>query len=82
MVKKFIGFINCSASRDTQGLAILILKTLKQNQLSDIPIQAQPYAGAFPPYISIIHCLAHELNSVVVDFCANVALAKTLNQKN
>ncbi|XP_046746400.1 zinc finger MYM-type protein 1-like [Diprion similis] len=93
IVERFIGFINCSTSRDAQGLATLILDTLNKHRLGDVPILAQSYDGASVmsgqnrglqaiikethPHAIYIHCLAHKLNLVVVDSCANVSLAKT-----
>ncbi|XP_023209640.1 uncharacterized protein LOC111612633 [Centruroides sculpturatus] len=93
IVKRFIGFTNCSTSRDVQGLATLILDTLNKHHLGDVPILAQSYDGASVmsgknrglqeiikethPHPIYIHCLAHKLNLLVVDLCTNVSLAKT-----
>lgn len=92
-LERFIGFINCSTFRDAQGLATLILDTLNKLHLSDVPILAQSNDGArvmsgknqglqaiikeTHPNAIYIHCLAHKLNLVVVDSCANVSTAKT-----
>ncbi|XP_023238418.1 uncharacterized protein LOC111637210 [Centruroides sculpturatus] len=46
IVEMFIGFTNCSTSRDAQGLAILILDTLNKHHLGDVPILAHSYDGA------------------------------------
>lgn len=93
IVERFIGFINCSTCRDAQGLATLIFDTLNKHHLGDVPIIGQSYDGASVmsgthrglqaiikeahPHAIYIHCLAHKLNLVVVDSCANVSLAKT-----
>lgn len=89
--ERFLGFIDCSTSRDAKSLATLILDFLKKNNLADVPILAQSYDGASVmsgkhrglqsiikethPQAIYIHCLAHKLNLVVVDSCKKVSAA-------
>ena len=44
--ERFLCFIDCSTSRDADGLAKLILDTFKNCDLNNIPIIAQSYDGA------------------------------------
>ncbi len=89
--ERFLGFLDCSASRDSEGLSKLILEFLDKCELSNMPIIAQSYDGASVmsgknrgvqaiirethPHAVYIHCLAHRVNLVVVDSCAAVSAA-------
>lgn len=93
IVERFIGFVNCSTSRDAKGLATLIFDMLNKYNLNDLPIIGQAYDGASVmsgknrglqaiikethPQAVYIHCLAHKLNLVAVDSCANVSYSKS-----
>lgn len=86
--ERFLGFINCSSFRCAQGLQKLILEFLRKCNLANMPIIAQSYDGAsvmsgknqglqkkikeIHPQAIYIHCLAHKLNLVVMDSCANI----------
>lgn len=86
--ERFLGFLNCSSFRDAQALKELITDFLARLGLKGVPIIAQCYDGAtvmsgergglqakmkeIHPYAMYIHCLAHKLNLVVVDACADI----------
>ncbi|XP_075152818.1 zinc finger MYM-type protein 1-like [Haematobia irritans] len=77
----FLGFIDCSVSRDASSLQKIILEFLKIRNLENIPIVGQSYDGAnvmsgyknglqmkikeSNPQAVFIHCLAHKLNLVI-----------------
>lgn len=84
----FVGFINCSESRDAESLVKILTQHLKKMKIDDIPIIAQSYDGASVmsgkhkgvqalikqkhPCAVFIHCLAHRVNLVVTDSCKNI----------
>ncbi|KAK5640024.1 hypothetical protein RI129_010835 [Pyrocoelia pectoralis] len=85
--ERFLGFVDCSSSRDAESLKILIKKYLsKCSLLNNAILIGQSYDGA-----SVMsgkhqglqakiredhpHCLAHRMNLVIVDSCAKVSTA-------
>lgn len=89
--ESFMGFIDCSTSRDAKSLAAMIFYFLNKCGLDNVPILAQSYDGASVmsgkhkglqaiikeryPHAIYVHCLAHKLNLVVEDSCANLKSA-------
>jgi len=90
--ERFLGFLNCSKSRDAESLSQMIQDFLIKCGLENIPMIAQSYDGAsvmsgknaglqakmkmIHPYAVYIHCLAHKVNLVVVHSCSNIQSAK------
>lgn len=86
--ERFLGFLNCSSARNAQALKELITQFINRVGLDGIPIIAQCYDGASVmsgergglqakmkethTHAVYIHCLAHKLNLVVVDACADI----------
>lgn len=89
----FVGFVDCSVSRDAISLQNLILDFLEEKKLGNLPIVGQSYDGASVmsgyknglqmkikqnhPQAIFIHCLAHKLNLVIVDSCFNIKSSST-----
>lgn len=85
--ERFLGFIDCSTSRDAESLNNLIIQFLREVGLSDLPIIGQSYDGAsvmsgrhqgiqakikeVHEQAIFVHCLAHRVNLVVKHSCSN-----------
>jgi len=83
--QRFLCFVDCSGSHDAEGITTLIVDSLKNLQLQDLPIVGQAYDGAavmsghvsgvqqrmkvHNPTALYFHCLAHKLNLVLVNAC-------------
>lgn len=83
--ERFLTFVDCSDSRDAEGITRVITDCLKQLHLQDVLIVGQSYDGAAVmsghvsgvqtriraayPVAMYFHCLAHKLNLVLVDAC-------------
>lgn len=86
--ERFIGFIDVSSERGAENLTKIIINSLTQYNLNEIPLIAQSYDGAGVmsgslsgvqtrirekyPEAVYIHCLAHKLNLVVCSTCNNI----------
>lgn len=83
--ERFVSFVDCSNSRDAEGITNVITDSLQALSLQDVPIVGQSYDGAAVmsghvsgvqtrmrannPVAMYFHCLAHKLNLVLVDAC-------------
>ena len=83
--ERFVCFVDCSGSRDAEGITKVIADGLKSLQLQDVPIVGQAYDGAAVmsgnvsgvqqrmrvehPAALYFHCLGHKLNLVLVNAC-------------
>jgi len=83
--ERFVCFVDCSSSRDAEGITKVITDCLNQLKLKDVPIVGQSYDGAAVmsghvsgvqtrmrvdyPVAIYFHCLAHKLNLVLVYAC-------------
>ena len=83
--ERFVTFVDCSTSRDAEGITKVITDCLQELHLQDVPIVGQSYDGAAVmsghvsgvqsriradnPGAMYSHCLAHKLNLVLVDAC-------------
>jgi Domain of unknown function (DUF4371)/hAT family C-terminal dimerisation region/OTU-like cysteine protease len=83
--ERFVCFIDCSSSRDAEGITKSIKDSLQKLKLQDVPIVGQSYDGAAVmsghvsgvqtrmrvdnPVAMYFHCLAHKLNLVLVEAC-------------
>lgn len=83
--ERFLMFVDCSDSRDAEGIAQCLLKSLEDVGLKSIPIVAQAYDGASVmsgrengvqrkireifPMAFYVHCMSHRFNLIVVDMC-------------
>jgi len=86
--ERFIEFIDVSSERGAENLTKVIINSIKQNNLHEIPLIAQSYDGAgvmsgslsgvqtrvrkLYPEAVYIHCLAHKLNFVVCSTCNDI----------
>jgi hypothetical protein len=84
--ERFLTFVDCSDSRDAEGITKIILNCLQELHLKDILIVGQSYDGAAVmaghvsgvqtrvktayPLAMYFHCLAHKLNLVLVKACS------------
>ena len=83
--ERFITFVDCSSSRDAEGITNVLTESLKTLQIQNVPIVGQSYDGAAVmsghvsgvqtrmrvdnPGAMYFHCLAHKLNLVLVEAC-------------
>ena len=83
--ERFVMFVDCSESRNADGITDELMKALKMGKLHDVPIIAQAYDGAsvmsekdngvqkkvrdLQPTAVYIHCMGHKLNLVIISAC-------------
>lgn len=83
--ERFLTFVDCSGSRDAEGITKVITDCLHELHLQDVPIVGQSYDGAAVmsghvsgvqsriradyPVAMYFHCLAHKLNLVLIEAC-------------
>ena len=81
----FLCSVNCSSSRNAEGIYTAIKKALETNGLQNVLIVAQSYDGAVimsghvtgvqqrmkddHPFAMYVHCMAHKLNLVLMECC-------------
>lgn len=91
VVERFLGFIDVSENQNAESICAKLFEYLAENQLDKCHIVAQ-YDGASVmsgkfngiqskvknqfPYAIYTHCMAHQMNLVVIDMCKIVKIIK------